>query len=907
LVDAATTRFHSNDAAGEHGRSFTIAGFVFLTLFFVSGFAALLYQIVWQRMLTFFGGADIYSVTIIVSAFMGGLGFGSLAGGHLADRLVVRQCLVAFATCEIAVALFATVSANIYYDLLYVRLGAWALPRAAMAAIIFAVTLWPTFFMGMSLPLLVRALTQDARRPARWVPLLYGSNTLGAACGSLFATALLFRTVDFVTSVRLGALLSFSCALGALLGSPLIRRQPVVARSELPHANADAIRAPTEFGLWTWMTVYALSGFVALSLEIVWFRVLGVILKSNSFTFGLLLTVYLLGVGLGALVANHRRVSSWSPVPAFFLLQAAIPVIAAVSLVLLTTSVDRVGWADPLWRYLGEYEPLTPDAAWSGAAGGIEPTRRGLFLVLYVVVPLALLGLPTLMMGLSFGHLQRAVQTDLEILGRRVGWLQTANIVGSMLGALLTGLALLDWLGTAGTLRLLVCCSTVFLILYGSSRHYNPAWLATAAAVLLVCLVAYSIPSGTTMWARLHRAQPAEVIHAEDGSGLSVLKGKAESGLTVVFANGIGQSALPYGGIHTVLGALPAMLHASPQSVGVIGLGSGDTLFAIGGRVETTTIDSIEIIAPEFETLRVLDQGRSYPGLRMLLRDGRVRHWFTDGRTFIRKGARRYDIVEADALRPTSAYAGNLFSVEYFELLRNRLNPGGLAVTWTPTLRVVDSFVTVFPHVLLFEGLALGSTTPVRFDRPAIAARIQHPFTHDYYARAGIDLDKLLAPYLNSTPEVYGPEFDRTSLVNVNRDLFPKDEFGVEWDCSQVAVPQAGLTPGTRSTPTGGYEGFLERVSCNSISGWVWDASQPGSGLTIDLYDSNRRLATTVADRFREDLLAGRKGNGCHVFVEPTPREIKDGKPHSIRAVVKGTRFTLPPLATAPSSITCPR
>jgi len=102
-------------------------------------------------------------------------------------------------------------------------------------------------------------------------------------------------------------------------------------------------------------------------------------------------------------------------------------------------------------------------------------------------------------------------------------------------------------------------------------------------------------------------------------------------------------------------------------------------------------------------------------------------------------------------------------------------------------------------------------------------------------------------------------------------------------------------------------EGFLETVSCDSISGWAWDAAQPGGAVRIDLYDGERRLATTVAERFRQDLLHARKGNGCHVFAEPTPREIKDGKPHSIRAVVKGTSFTLPPLATAPSSITCTR
>ena len=95
----------------------------FLFVFFVSGFAALVYQTVWQRLLIFFGGADVYSVTIIVSAFMGGLGFGSLVGGHLADRLRGRTRLFAFAGCEVAVGIFALLSATIYYDVLYIRLG----------------------------------------------------------------------------------------------------------------------------------------------------------------------------------------------------------------------------------------------------------------------------------------------------------------------------------------------------------------------------------------------------------------------------------------------------------------------------------------------------------------------------------------------------------------------------------------------------------------------------------------------------------------------------------------------------------------------------------------------------------------------------------------------------------------
>jgi spermidine synthase len=291
------------------------------------------------------------------------------------------------------------------------------------------------------------------------------------------------------------------------------------------------------------------------------------------------------------------------------------------------------------------------------------------------------------------------------------------------------------------------------------------------------------------MWSRLHAAPAAAVVQREDGSGLSLLKDLG-SDQTVVYANGIGQSMLPYGGLHTVLGALPAMIHRGPAAVAVIGLGSGDTTFGIGGRAETRTIDSIEIIAPELDTLAHVDQRQTFAGLRMLLRDDRIRHWFTDGRTFIRKGQRRYDIIEADALRPTSAYAGNLYSVEYFELLRNHLNPDGLAVTWAPTLRVVNSIITAFPHVLLFDNVAIGSASPVVFDRTAIRDRMASTFTRDYYARGDIDLDLLLAPFLAADPRVISPAFDRRELTDVNRDLFPKDEFAIP-QSEDLAAPNS--------------------------------------------------------------------------------------------------------------------
>jgi len=118
---------------------------------------------------------------------------------------------------------------------------------------------------------------------------------------------------------------------------------------------------------------------------------------------------------------------------------------------------------------------------------------------------------------------------------------------------------------------------------------------------------------------------------------------------------------------------------------------------------------------------------------------------------------------------------------------------------------------------------------------------------------------------------------------------------------------QSGSRQSTQSVPPGSYEGFLDAVSCDGLGGWAWTPSQPGRPLTIDLYDGDRLLATTRADQLRQDLREVGKGNGRHGFVQAIPLEIKDGKPHSIRAVVKGASFALQSAAGVPSSITCAR
>ena len=529
-----------------------------------------------------------------------------------------------------------------------------------------------------------------------------------------------------------------------------------------------------------------MSGFLALSLEIVWFRLLGVMLKSTASTFGTLLSIYLTGIGLGAALGTTLLRRTRDPAHTFLAMQSAAGIYAGLGVTVLLAVV--ADWRSLAWlsAYFGSYDPMDARAAVRQLAmalrgGGDLPAE---FLILYVLLPAVLILPPTVLMGASFPLLLHAVQTDLARLGRRVGGLLTANIAGSALGSIVTGWMSLAWLGSSGTLKMLVAASALFplwgLVLSSQTRANRRRALTYAAMIAGSAGLVAIMPDGPLLWARFHGSTPAFVDVGEDGSGTSVLRtvpGRAPG--VVVFANGAGQSWIPYGGIHTVLGALPAFIHPRPRTAAVIGLGSGDTLFGMAGRSDLERITCVEIIQPQLETLsRLLERWR-YPGLAAILGDRRIDHVYGDGRLHVMHAENAYDIIEADALRPTSAYAGLLYSDAYFRLIRDRLKPGGLAVTWSPTVRVHNTFVTVFPHVLSYGDIVLGSSEPIAFDAAAIRNRLADPKVQAYFSPAVVDIVALLAPYLNRAPRVYGPAYNRSALVDINTDLFPKDEFSV--------------------------------------------------------------------------------------------------------------------------------
>jgi spermidine synthase len=727
--------------------------------FFLSGAAALVYQVVWQRILTLHTGIGVVSVSLIVASFMAGLGIGSHLGGVLSGRLRPRSALVAFALIELGVGLFATLSCRLYHEGLGAVAASLYQTTAGSALAHFAAFLLPTTLMGMSLPFLVRATVRETASASRVIGALYGINVLGAATGALVAPWVLVRYLGMEGAVLLGAGANLVAAAAALLTA---RRGFVAAHVAAPSPApepfaAGPVRAP--FGLW--LLLYGFSGFLALSFEIVWFRLMDVGVKSTAYTFGTVLSLYLLGLGAGSLVGGRRAARLERPLAAFLDFQLLLVACAGAGLALVAVLPP----ATPVYRGLFEY--------WRGESFfhlGAD-WNLGTLLRLYALLPLALFGAPTVLMGLSFGALQRAVQDDPAASGRKVGLLQAANIVGCTAGSLVTGLLLLERLGTAGTMRLLIAAGGGgFLLLRarqpGSGRG---VWLRAAGLVLVLL----ALPPNDALWKRLHgitAARPEPHI-GEDASAVSaIFPGEGERWRVTV--NGLSHSWLPFEGIHTLLGAVPALIHAAPDDVAVIGLGSGETAWAIACRPETKRVRVFEIAASQPRLLREVAQVAPFASLVELLRDPRLTLEVADGRRALAREERRYDLIEVDALYLTSAGSGNLYSVEFFELCARRLKPGGLVCSQKPGRRVGLTFAEALPHVLDFGNMVVGSNEPIAMDVAAWEARLRAPAVSrrfDAETLAGIS-ERLAA----AAPGARNP----TARVGFNRDLFPRDEFG---------------------------------------------------------------------------------------------------------------------------------
>jgi len=686
---------------------------------------------------------------------------GSHLGGWWSARLDRRAALRRFALVEMSVGAFGIASPWVYYDWLYPIAARLPVPSWPAGLVHFAALGPPTLLMGVSLPLLTRAVVPGVREAGHAIGLLYALNLVGAGLGALATPWLLVPRFGIRGALVCAGIGSVLVGLG---GSALLRRvrddvpSPLTTGEGRPPVPATASVAPPAgqpFAHWLWL--YAFSGFVALSLEVIWFRILDVAVKSTAFTFGTVLAVYLLGSATGCFAAILLLERIQRPLRAFLLAQCAMLVATSAGLLLLVYALPSESSFTTYWRgYLF--------LALGQASDGAQVAR------LYLLLPILLFGLPTALMGFSFPVLQRAVHDDVRTSGRKVGLLQAANIAGCVAGSLLVGLVAVGELGTAATARALVLAGVVFAGL--GWRRYGPVFVAP---LLLIVALGVALPDGPALWRRLHGLPPddARALFDEDATGVVALTEEPPGSrwryrLSI---NGKGNSWLPFGGAHTSLGAVPAIVHPLPRRVAIVGLGSGDTAWAASCRPETESVTVVELSSPQPRILRRLFEREPFPDLERFLGDPRVLIRIADGRQVLQSEPHTYDLIEADAIWPAAACSGNLYSLEFFELCARRLRPGGVVCTWAPTPRVRATFARALPHVLAVGdgSILIGSLGPLPLDPEAWLRRLDAATNYLGRGRARLVRQRLLSVAPAGPPSELSP----------NRDLFPRDEFAV--------------------------------------------------------------------------------------------------------------------------------
>lgn len=713
-------------------------------LLFFSGATALVYQVLWLRLLGLVFGVTVYAASTVLASFMAGLGLGSLLGGRLADRL--SRPLWGYGVAEVLVGLFALLShaALAWTSGAYVALqprlaGSFGLLTASRFVLAFLVLLVPTTLMGASFPLVARSplLARSALGPRLgW---LYATNTAGGIAGTLAAGLYLIGSHGIAASFRLAALVNVLVGLLAIVTSWRLREASLPpSASELepsvviPSGIGDEV-APDRGPGRLVLAVFTLSGFASLGLEIVWFRILSLFLQTTTYAFTAMLATVLSGIAAGSTLAARLLRRSRDPLLLLAVLEAATAVACAASLWAVDGGLGILGWTQ-------------------GAFGRAEGRRGAVTLVL----SFAVLFPATLLLGVAFPvGLRLAAQGRPESEGRRVGRFYALNVFGSILGALAAGFLLLPRWGSRASVLLLAgvfLLAGLALLAALAPRRPRLAVIAAGASATVFAAVAVAAPDPFDV-AVVRRHGGARVLYHREGVQATVSVLQTPEGRRVLFLDGLHQANDSRGvvAIHREIAALGLALHPDPRQALVIGLGGGVTAGALSrdGRLAVRVVELSRAVTGASELFRHVNDDvlqRANVGLRV-----------DDGRNFLLLNRDRYDVLTADIIQPHHAGAGSLYSVEYFRLARAALAEGGIMVQWVSPYSelhfkaILRTFLAVFPDATLWSDgtLVVGGAGPVRPDGAAFARRLGEPGARAALASLGLDsFDALHGRYL---------------------------------------------------------------------------------------------------------------------------------------------------------------
>jgi spermidine synthase len=711
-------------------------------LFLLSGFPALLYQIVWQRALFTLYGVNVESVTMIVTVFMLGLGLGSLLGGRFSSSPKIRP-LVAFGAIEICIGLFGSASLWIFHRVGAVTAGHSTFVTGAVA---FGLLLIPTSLMGSTLPLLVEHVVRTTGNVGESVGSLYAVNTFGSAVACFFAAVVLMGALGESGVVNLACCFNLLVGVSAIALS--IRNVSVIAAMR----SAEPKHSNQTIPLWIGVLLAGVIGFIALAYEIVWYRVYSFTTGGKASTFALMLAFYLVGIAIGSVVVQNRCSGQLGKtLPQTLSAAAYVVLLGSIGAFLLGPSVAHAVVHIP-------------------------------FGLTYFFVPISA-GL----LGSAFPLLAHATIASGRGAGKGISYLYLSNILGSTLGSFLVGFVILNYWSTRATCTLLLCIGCMaFLTLAVLSRPHTK-WLSiTVSCAAGLILVASSRPLYSGMYERLLGSHEPNIDRqfpefVENRSGeIAVLKDGTVYGGGVYDGQFNTDLIRDTNGIYRPFAI--AGMHPHPAKVLIIGLSSGSWAQVVANNPEVKDITIVEI-NPGY--LPLIEK---HGDVESLLRNPKVHIVIDDGRRWlVSHPDLRFDFILMNTSHHWRANASNLLSREFLGLIRSHLNPGGIEYYNTTTSKeAIATGFSVFPYGLRIAGFIAVSDSPFTLDKERWR---QSLVTYSIDGHPAFDLSiplhrKRLEEVLSIAEESKGVSESRSDMMKrlSNTPIITDDNMGGEWN-----------------------------------------------------------------------------------------------------------------------------
>ena len=742
-----------------------------LILFFGSGCAALIYEIVWFQLLQLVIGSAGVSLGVLLGTFMGGMCVGSMGFARVVPRN--RHPLRIYGAIELAIGIcgIAVQFAIPLIGRVYIAIAADGLPGLLLRGLLCAVCLLPlTLLMGASLPAIARWV-ETSPEGVSWLGFFYGGNTAGAVCGCILAGFYLLRAHDMSTATFAAAAINIAVALASLGLAGIAPRGAADSALERTSQAAGGREAATP-GRGPVYLAIALSGLCALGAEVIWTRQLGLMLGATVYTFSIVLAVFLAGLGIGSAAGAFLSRGSVRPGAALGWCQLLLAAAIAWSAYMINASL-------PFW-------PINP----SLAANPWHTMQLDLARSLWAVLPAACLW------GASFPLALAAAASPGQDPGRLTGRVYAANTAGAIAGALAFSMLLIPWVGSQKSQQILIALSAGAALLMLWPRLW-PARRGSIAGVIAGSAIVASLvwlvpetPWKVTAFGRQlpYTTDPGRALYMGEGMNASVAVTEWNDGTRFFHVSGKTEASTePYDmRMQRMLGHLPALLHPKPQSVLVVGCGAGVTAgtFTLYPDIQNILICELEPLIPKAVTDYF--SGQNYN----VLRNKRTRVVFDDARHFVLTTPQKFDIITSDPIHPWVKGSATLYSEEYFEMVKRHLNPGGMVTQWAPlyesNLETVQSeiatFFAAFPNGTIwandingqgYDLVLLGQEGPAKIDIDRLEERLHSA----NYASVAISLDEvnfrssleLLATYAGRAPDL--KTWLKRAEINRDRNL----------------------------------------------------------------------------------------------------------------------------------------